>query len=402
MIESRIDKKVSRTDYIYVILMLLTSCTPFYFQYLTPGISYSIFFILSLFLFIIRKNKIKIDHSFIYTSLFCLSILCNRFLLNPNTINNKWLGYFIGCLGAYFFFSSIKLDIFRKAYLRVITFITFISILAFIIDISQLGNHFIEYRMINDTSFRMIFKIFVTGWVAPNNRMSSIWHEPGACQIFLNTAFILYIPYIKNRLLSKFDTICLFIVFVGLLCTQSTTGYIIFAIIAFYISKTAFVKLPKIISHFILPLVIVIGVLSSSVVENKFSQDIDALTSLGVRQRDNLACLYMAIDRPFTGYGLGSTDYMDMSFQLDNLTSSNGILATSASLGIWWLFFYLFFLYKGIKKQEIGIPILITILLIVIMQSNENYIEFPISYVFLLSYYENSNRKKYDIINTNK
>lgn len=385
-IENQMKVKVAKTDYFYVVLMLLTSCTPFYFQYLTPKISYSIFLIFSLLLFIKRKIKVTVNHSLIYSLIFSVSILCNKFLFNQDTINNKWIGYFIGCLGAYFFYSSIKLDVFRKAYLRVMAVITFISIIAFLLDISHFGNPFIEYRMINDTSFRMIFDIFVTGWLAPNNRMSSIWHEPGACQIFLNTAFLLYMPYIKNRQLSKYDKICLFIVVLGLLCTQSTSGYIIFAIIAFFISKRALFKFPKILSHFVLPLLIVIGILSSSVIESKFSQDIDKETSLGVRQRDNLACLYMAIDRPLTGYGFGSEDYINMSFQLDNLTSSNGILATSASLGIWWLFFYLFFLYKGCKNQDVGIPVFITVLLVVLMQSNENYIEFPISYVFLFNF----------------
>lgn len=380
--------KIQRTDYFYVVLMLLTSCTPFYFQYLTPGISYSIFFIFSFFLFIKRRVKIIVNHSYIYSLIFSLSILCNKFLFNPDTMNNKWMGYLIGCIGAYFFFSSIKLDVFRKAYLRVITVITFISIIAFLLDISHIGDPFIEYRMINDTSFRMIFEIFVTGWLAPNYRMSSIWHEPGACQIFLNTAFILYMPYITNHLLSKYDKICLIIIVLGLLCTQSTTGYMIFAIIAFFLVKSFFSKLPKILSHFILPIVIGIGILSSSIIEDKFSQDIDEDTSLGVRQRDNYACLYMSIDRPLTGYGFGSKDYINMSFQQDNLTSSNGILATSASLGIWWLLLYLFFLYKGCKKQKTGMPIWITVLLVVLMQSNENYIEYPISYVFLLSFYE--------------
>ena len=197
--------KIQRTDYFYVVLMLLTSCTPFYFQYLTPGISYSIFFIFSFFLFIKRRVKIIVNHSYIYSLIFSLSILCNKFLFNPDTMNNKWMGCLIGCIGAYFFFSSIKLDVFRKAYLRVITVITFISIIAFLLDISHIGDPFIEYRMINDTSFRMIFEIFVTGWLAPNYRMSSIWHEPGACQIFLNTAFILYMPYITNHLLSKYE-----------------------------------------------------------------------------------------------------------------------------------------------------------------------------------------------------
>lgn len=234
--------------------------------------------------------------------------------------------------------------------------------------------------------FRMAYGIFVTGWGNMSfERMAGIWHEPGACQIFLNTALLLYLPIIRNHALNKLDKICFAIIVVGILCTQSTGGYIVFAAILFF-SQRNIIKSRKGLIAFCILLVGVYYVMNSSVVVDKLGQDERDDNSKGTRMRDNLACLYMSLDRPLTGYGINSNDFKAKSKLLDNATSSNGLLAVSAQLGIWWLFLWMIVVYKACKRQKLGISPMIALIIVVLIQSNETYTQYPVSFIFLLTF----------------
>lgn len=389
-------RKTTKADwgrYIMVTLMLFISATPCFFFTLSPGIAYLFFLFVSFFFFLHSKkeNKLEVSGSSLYILIFIFVILLNVFIFNPNVTTNKWQGEIVGALGAYFFYSSFSFRKFKIILLDILSFITLLSIIVFLAD--SIGIlPFVRQVQIHNVNYIMFF-IFNLGWETPFGRMASIWHEPGACQIFLNMVILLYLDEIKQGRLSSAQWKKIIIIVLGVLCTQSTSGYLVLMLMSFYLLYP-WIKKMRIYYKTLLIVIYLFSfafLLTSDVVRGKLEQDIEETTSLGVRARDNIACVEMAITRPFTGYGINTIEYSKQSYNLDNLTSSNGLLATCASLGIWWLCLYVYFMIKALKKMPLQIPISFSVLIILLLESNESYIDLPISYWYIVRFLDYKN-----------
>lgn len=376
--------EIKLIDYIFALLLLFESGSIFFFYKLKPAVAYILFFLLSFLFFKIKKAKIQKDISFMYVVIFVFSCIINKVFIYPDS-DNMWLGYIFSCLGPLFFFSAFRLSVFRKAYFRMTAIICIPSIIIYFMDLNNMINDLTIVQAEN-SNFRLAYGIFVTGWDNISfERMAGIWHEPGACQIFLNTALLLNLPLIRENKLCRLDKFYLIIIIIGILCTQSTGGYIVFAMILFFSQKNI-VKSKRRILVFCILLIGAYLVMNSSVVVEKLGQDERGDNSKGTRMRDNIACLYMALDRPLTGYGINSYEFNTKSKILKNATSSNGLLFVSAQLGIWWFFVWLIVTYQACKRQNLGINPLIVLLIIIMIQSNETYIQYPVSFIFLLTF----------------
>ena len=63
--------------------------------------------------------------------------------------------------------------------------------------------------------------------------------------------------------------------------------------------------------------------------------------------------IQMISERPLVGYGIDSEDYDMRSLELNNRTSSNGILALCASFGLPIMFFYIITAFKTLKLKNL-------------------------------------------------
>lgn len=108
------------------------------------------------------------------------------------------------------------------------------------------------------------------------------------------------------------------------------------------------------------------------------------MTSKGIRMRDNLACFEMAVSNPVTGVGFGTKEFDKISMKLDNRTNSNGILLISAYMGIIFIPIYWIYAYKyTCKWNRKKLDVIFIVLLFFLLESNEAFVEFPVSFIFL-------------------
>ena len=370
-------------EYFMMMLFLSTSGTMYYFYYFSPGVAYMVFFLFVLLRFIYYKNRMKYVGS--YPIVFAVIVFLNITIFNTDTIDRNGIGTILAAIASYFFFLSFDFYRFRALYLKVLSIITACSIIVYFL--SEVGWIHFQTIIIGGRS-EMMWYIFHLGWNYPFHRMASLWHEPGACMIFLNIAFLLYLSDIRQHTLHKSDAIRLGIIALGILCTQSTTGYIAFVLILVYcfLRRKDFFSCKGIVLLALLVLFFAI-IYNSDVIQSKFAQDEEGVTSKGIRLRDNLACLQMAIEHPFTGCGFGTKTFARYSNMLDNATSSNGILRTAACVGIYFIPLYLIFAFYSIRRwNKSFIQSLVILVIFTILESNEAYMELPISYIFLARY----------------
>lgn len=381
--------KYSKEEYFLMLLFLFSSGSIIWFHVLSPAISHTIYFGICLCTFILKKRRLKYFNSF--PIIFSILILINIAFINTNTINRTGIGTIVATLGSYLFFQLFDFYRFRYLYIKVIGYLTLISVIVFLLtEIDSLPLYTIAE---SSGTLHDMFIIFHIGWPAHFHRLASIWHEPGACMMFLNIAFLLYIPELKTMNLNHNEKLYLVIIIIGILFTQSTTGYIVFILILGYCALKSKFLLPK---KKILLIIVCGGIISmlysSDIVQDKLNQNEEEMNSKGIRMRDNLSCLTMALDNPLTGVGFGTKEFIQTSEKLDNLSNSNGILLIAAYMGIIFVILYFIYVYKYTRIwNQSQIDTLFIILIFFILESNEAFIEFPVSFIFAAKFYSYNN-----------
>lgn len=383
---SALNKNISMAEYFYVLLLLLSSNSICYAQ-AHFGLSAVLFIAFSGVLYFVKRAYRYTNNASVYIAIFCIMILINRFVFYTDVSNLAWLETIILAIGSYFYFAAFDYNRFRRAFLNVMCVITLLNIIIFLLD--QYGMAPIQNVYINEVSWRMVGP-FVTGRSEAWGRMAGLWHEPGAFQIYLNSVLLIYAPLCAQNMLSTKEWLKIFIVVLGVILTFSTMGYIVLAMIGFTVALSMLKNASwfyKIVAIAVLPMIFYV-VSHSEVVMDKLQQsrDSEVETSLGVRERDNVASLRMAIEHPLTGFGINSIEYKTRSLAWDNESASNGLLRMSAMLGIWWLFMYFLYLYKAVRRLKLH-PLLLALIIVILMQSNEAYVQYPISYMFIVQFY---------------
>lgn len=377
-------------EYIAVILILLTSNLVFYYQGLSPSVAIFLYFAFSLYFCLKHHlhNQYK-KISFLYIIGLVILVLLS-FLYHPHLNDNQIFGVLLQAVSSALIISNFNYNRFKIIILNVVCILGFISLFLYILYIIGFITPYVN------GNFTM-YGPLVLGWDGYSfGRLAGFYHEPGAYQIILNTVLILYINEITQWFkLSRKTKFKLIIVLISLFLTKSTAGYITVIIIAF----SCFYK--KIFSKYFIP---IIGVLifftyiiwNSDVVQRKlFPEPGDVSISLEQRTLDNLGMMKMISEEPILGYGLGSVDYKKRAFELGNYSDSNGILFMGASLGVFWFLLYFYFMFFSIKKMQINASIILIMFAYGLLQCNERFVEFPISYIFLFPFgsYRNINFK---------
>ena len=384
-------------DYFVVTLFVFTTGSVIWFQRLGPALAHIIYFIVAILNCYISPNKYSAGHVsktfFSYIILVCLLSVLSLIVQDAHLQENSMQGFIVGMVSSYLIISRYDFYYFRHLLTNVVYFIALIGIPVFLLtEANVLPLYSIN---VNSTTYEM-FLVYAIGWPTIFHRFAGIWHEPGACQIILNTVLWLHLYEIRTWSLDNRLKFKLAVILIASVLTLSTGGYII--LMLFALSCIWKLKLKKSLQYKIYPLLIVLffiviySLVNSATVQNKFSEDSVSLIS---RTSDNLALAQMTLERPLFGYGLGTDKFWERSAELGNVACSNGLLTGIASLGLIWLITYIFISCKTIKKMQLGVPVFLVLLAFIIMQSNERFLEFPITYLFVFSFYSN-NQLKYE------
>lgn len=381
--------KITLFEYIAVALVLLTSGTCMWYHELTPAIACLIYLIFAIYYRIHHPIGTLLGFTSLYLFLSYIFIIIS-FCFHPLLADNQALGFIFQSLGSYLILNNISYKAFKRKYLKLVFLMCVYAIPIYLL---------IEYEI---SPFPVIEKGFfwscmgvTVGWYSGLfHRFAGFYHEPGACQIILNLALILYINDIRSWNLSKSEKLELLVILIGVVLTKSTGAYLTLLVIAL----CCFFE--KIKSRFFLPIFVVMSlciysIWASDVVQNKFYKEDGDSVSLMMRQADNLAMFQMTLEEPWIGWGLGSVDHLKRSDALGNISNSNGILYMTSSVGIPWLILFLFFLLMGIYGLGFrNISLLFVLLAFLMLESNERFIECPVSYILLfLSCKENFKSK---------
>lgn len=375
-------------DYLLIFLFIVSSGAVFWHGF-SPAIAFSVFFVFSLAnVFFVKRNFGKGgNNSFLFIPLIIILCIINYLVYSIELKDNSTFGYIVSLSGAYFVISRYDFYYFRKILTNIVYYITLFGLIVFLL--SELNVLPVYVVTLAGSDYTM-FLFYTLGWPDMFHRFSAIWHEPGACQIVLNTVLWLHFDkFCSWNWDSKQLKKCI-VILIGSIATLSTGSYLVLMLML--ISVLLKVKIKgkhKVIIYTLLVIaapIIIYVVFNSPVIQNKiFDAEGEHISKIN-RLSDINALWRMTLERPVLGYGLGSVEFWKISDAYGNTACSTGILTYSASLGISWLVLFLVFLWRSIKKMNIGNAAIFLFSAIVLMQFNEKFIEYPITSIFIFSF----------------
>lgn len=386
-------KRMCYFDNIIVILSIIASGTVvFSFQHRNKFML--LYFIVSLVYF---RKKISMNHlkkEGFLKLIIILALVSLNCLINYN--NKIYWGetfrFIAYIIITYMNLCCISFSQYKKLFVRVMVVFAAISLIVF--SCVHLGIFKVKVKVIYDMIYHISY-FHVVGTYIVTTRNSGLFWEPGMYQVFLNLALLFRLDgifkseYTKNK--SRFDIIILII---AIISTKSTTGYIVMIVILitfllkynFNIRKKVGIVLIKCLM-IIAAIFIVITVLNSNVVSNKFDKD-----NYSFRARENhiVSSIKLIHDRPIIGYGIRSDKYIqEYTLQTGrNAVNSMGVFVMVLYLGIPFTVLYYCFIYTQIKKRKFAFNNLIIFLIIIIFHSTEVFYVYPIASLFILDYAE--------------
>lgn len=245
-----------------------------------------------------------------------------------------------------------------------------------------------------DKTLTMSLYFFNVGWgsfeTIPLTRFSSIYWEPGQCQIVIMYVLVLFSDDIQNHiydiayLLKKYGILLL-----SILLTGSTTGYIVFAM---FVSGLLLFNGNMLNQRRILPIflsaILAIGVFTffylSDVVQSKLelSESLSDENSYAIRMADNIACFTVAMEHPVFGMGVNSAELNAELEVYGNTTASNGWLFSAAQMGFVYIIVMFIAMYMNLRKMNFGILTIVPLIILILSQANEYATYLPITWMY--------------------
>ncbi len=367
--------------YVAVILLIICSNSLIFFVhhgfFLIGGLIFALLFK------IVSKSSFINDSFKLFIAYSSLIIITTIF---HGSIGNAFIHYIVNALFAYLIISSLNYLDFKKIYLDVV-FVLCISSIVVFFSFRFLHLKASLYEVGESTVAYAVFYHCV-GWTHETfDRIAGLFTEPGAYQFILNFALILHLDDFLCGYIKKNQYFKLFTIIVTLLLVGSTTGYIVLCFLMMYVIVNKKIKSKILYVFFVLMgIFIVIFLLRSEYVVEKLSENGVYRSSFLLRQMDNIALINMIMDEPLIGNGINSSQYISKSITYSNNTSSNGVLAAMAMVGVMWLILYFYYGKKACKKMCHKTHWLFFVLISLLVQTNENFSFCPIIYIFLYSY----------------
>lgn len=352
------------TKYVLVLTFVIAIC-----HFLISGQSFRT---------ILKNNSIQ----YLYVYIFFIVANLLRFPMDFG----RSIGLILLVISSFLIVSTMGIKRFSTIYTNILALIILVNIPIYI----SYRNGLIEDTLVlvpnlDFKEFRLI-GIFNVGWDVPFVRMSGIWHEPGAFQIFISMGIVFLLRKVNKSTMTKWDWSKFVIFIVGLLFTESTMAYIILMIVLVLTSRTIMRKINVYakLGAFICVVFALFFLVNSDVVQNKFDKHSD---SKETRTKDNIGDLIMIAKYPVLGVGL-EANYAIEAKKYDVSTSSNGILFNTACLGLLWLISFLAFTYVQIKRMTHKSTVLTwgIYLIVLLCLSNEAYMFSLISNVMTFKY----------------
>lgn len=335
---------------------------------------------------IITKSIIpKISKGNFLTAVGMIFVLLFSTMVAPTIeFNNMWVSFASCIVGLCLLSSCLDFYFFRKAVFSIFWPLTIVSIIV------QLGHDLLGLfpampYVAGDKIVNLSLGLFTTEW--GEYRLASIFWEPGQYQVVIFYILFMFIDELADfsklkRNLWKFGP-----VFIAILMTQSTTGYVVLALLLLAIMVKSKIK-P---SYFVLYALFCIGgyfLYNSDAIQKKVeqSQNQQEESSFTVRMADNLACIQATIERPIVGWG-GSNDVLNRRLMgLGNETSSNAWLYATAMFGIPIVLWIIFCMFKNIRKTQPLIPSLVILLSLILSQGGEPRLYCPYLYIYVFAF----------------
>lgn len=345
------DNIITWRDDLAILLILLSSGTAYFYMYnagvtLVTLLSYAFFYA-------VKRLKMQ---SNVYLIVYSLLIPINYVLYSCDM---NLVGDIFFLISTFLITSSISFEKFRRVLFNVTIYLSVISI---VLELLYLSNA-IKPVLYGDGQdglyghYLYAYHAFGGGQWGMGTRLYGIFWEPGIYQMVLNICLIFNLDLLDKRVMYPFKTIKIFIVFLTLVLTRSTTGYLTLGVIlvGYFFRKSKGSIKGKLIA--IIALISFFAVISlSAVIVDKFSEDNGSYVA---RSNDWIALINVIMDRPFLGCGVKSQLYMNLAAKYGMTGSqSAGILLQTAEFGVMWLFSFYYSLRTEFKRRNIRMPFL--------------------------------------------
>ncbi len=376
-----------------VLCAILISGSLYYATYLKN--TFLIFFLILISFFYILQliRTSPKSFSFCKKKILYLIIIPSVVFINQNFVFTSSGVLFLCLLCSFLITEIISFENFSEIFLRIILFLCISSWLAipviyfnlispfadFVSITSQKYSNFIFFGILNNDSFMQGELDFYY------NRISGLFWEPGAFQIFINIAY--FLSLIKNNF--KFNMLHFLVFFITLLLSQSTAGLLVFFLLSllgsFYKNRI-----------FVLLVFVSLFFIDFSPFFGKFYESSNSYVSFSSRLLDNKIDFYRFLGNPLTGVGYGN--YWDRLDYIENAnnsgaTGSDGIILLLSYLGLPALFIIYPLLFPVYMRKQGLIHRLLFSLAFFIMFNNENF--FPYLLPWILIFYGISSGPNY-------
>jgi len=320
-------------SYIVVIFTVSLSGTLFFYHFSNSLSIFLIFFLFFLLLFYKRLILSKLFFQNNFFILFLLTLIIFTLFFNGDfSYGNTYFGIFIRLLIGFLLSLVLPFYLFQKAYVNVLTFISFYSILFTLFGFFK-PDFYLNLPVLVDNAgvgFRSIFIYFYQGVNYWNMRNSGPFWEGGAFASFISIALLFdffYFP--KHNFFNKF------VLLLSLFLTFSSVGLIIFGFFIFLLFKSFPIRI----------LLILFFILSFNYFLNEFF--IDKFIGIGSgneRLLGTITDLILFSRNIFFGNGFS---YIDQNFDIIATqigakfpNSSNSITGRMSIFGLPFTFLY--------------------------------------------------------------
>ena len=374
----KLHDQINIIDFISVILIIFCSNTVVFHQ-VYGRVTTPIFFIYALIVFFLKKKSFSIYNIkviVVFMAIFGLSTIAN---INSFSFSNDTIIMFLFLFGTLLLSESMTFRAFKTNYLLIIMIMATYSLVIFILyESGVIGS---TYLTVRDAIYVMCMGENM-GWYIDYHRIAGPFWEGGAYQIFLNIALLLKYNDLYDKKLERRDLMQLVLLYFVIFLTKSTAGCIILALITVICLPKVNIgflnKKSKLVIFSIVSITLVVALLSSGTVVNKFS-----LNNLSYvrRSSDLLNSISLIAQHPLFGTGY----YSELASQ--NIgTNSSGILEIMVYFGVLMLVFYCIQFYKTLKQYPFKFKTIQLLLILIALNTTECVYTLPIMFVFLFKF----------------
>lgn len=384
-------------DYFLVFMFLVTSGAVFWHG-MSPALAFFVLLFISFLNVMINKNDLwkvnnKSSNFIIIVTLICI---LNTLYYGVHFKDNSEPAYIVVLIATYLIVSRYDFYYFRDILTNIVYIITLIGLIVFcLFELENLPTQLVATH--SGTTYSM-FLIYTLGWPNAFHRYTGIWHEAGACQIITNTILWLHYRNFVRWNWGKGQLKKIIVIILGSIFTFSTGSYMALMLLIIAVVLNVRIKsryrYSMYLFIFIVAIIGIVTMFNSSVIQNKlFDADGEHVSKLS-RLSDINALWKMTLERPILGYGLGSYDFWKISDVYGNVACSSGFLTYSASLGFTWMFVFVYYVWRALKRLDMGNGTFFLFITFILMQFNEKFIEYPITNMLLFYFasYNDSSR----------